>query len=55
MALTRSIFICEIQAALDVFTAEPPEKDNKLVQHDNVIVTPHLGASTAEAQVNVCC
>ncbi|KAJ7541493.1 hypothetical protein O6H91_10G062300 [Diphasiastrum complanatum] len=41
------------QAALDVFTEEPPEKSNKLVQHENVIVTPHLGASTAEAQEGV--
>lgn len=38
------------QAALDVFTKEPPV-DNKLVQHEKVIVTPHLGASTIEAQV----
>lgn len=39
------------QAALDVFTEEPPPKDSKLVQNENVIVTPHLGASTKEAQV----
>eukprot|EP00252_Welwitschia_mirabilis_P021308 TRINITY_DN5430_c0_g1_i1.p1 TRINITY_DN5430_c0_g1~~TRINITY_DN5430_c0_g1_i1.p1 ORF type:complete len:626 (+),score=130.23 TRINITY_DN5430_c0_g1_i1:405-2282(+) len=41
------------QAALDVFTEEPPPKDNKLVQHEKVIVTPHLGASTVEAQEGV--
>ncbi|KAL3528520.1 hypothetical protein ACH5RR_007842 [Cinchona calisaya] len=41
------------QAALDVFTEEPPSKDSKLVQHENVIVTPHLGASTKEAQEGV--
>ncbi|RWR91377.1 D-3-phosphoglycerate dehydrogenase 1, chloroplastic [Cinnamomum micranthum f. kanehirae] len=41
------------QAALDVFTEEPPPKDNKLVQHENVTVTPHLGASTVEAQEGV--
>lgn len=41
------------QAALDVFTVEPPPKDSKLVQHENVTVTPHLGASTKEAQVQL--
>jgi len=39
-------------AALDVFEKEPP-KDNPLLKLDNVVVTPHLGASTEEAQVNV--
>ncbi|CAI0445789.1 unnamed protein product [Linum tenue] len=38
------------QAALDVFRKEPPSPESKLVQHENVIVTPHLGASTVEAQ-----
>ncbi|CAA0829511.1 D-3-phosphoglycerate dehydrogenase 2-chloroplastic [Striga hermonthica] len=41
------------QAALDVFSEEPPPKDSKLVQHENVTVTPHLGASTKEAQEGV--
>ncbi|CAL1410201.1 unnamed protein product [Linum trigynum] len=41
------------QAALDVFTKEPPSPESKLVQHENVIVTPHLGASTVEAQEGV--
>ncbi|XVE70141.1 hypothetical protein DITRI_Ditri10aG0047800 [Diplodiscus trichospermus] len=41
------------QAALDVFTEEPPPKENKLVRHENVTVTPHLGASTTEAQEGV--
>ncbi|KAL3825037.1 hypothetical protein ACJIZ3_021066 [Penstemon smallii] len=41
------------QAALDVFTKEPPSADSKLVQHENVTVTPHLGASTVEAQEGV--
>ncbi|XP_068653074.1 D-3-phosphoglycerate dehydrogenase 1, chloroplastic-like [Aristolochia californica] len=41
------------QAALDVFTEEPPPKDSKLVQHENVTCTPHLGASTTEAQEGV--
>ncbi|KAJ1703539.1 hypothetical protein LUZ63_003318 [Rhynchospora breviuscula] len=41
------------QAALDVFTEEPPPRDSMLVQHENVTVTPHLGASTTEAQEGV--
>jgi len=39
-------------AALDVFVEEPPFI-SPLLDFDNVIVTPHLGASTQEAQVNV--
>ncbi|MFH1777187.1 MAG: phosphoglycerate dehydrogenase [Candidatus Omnitrophota bacterium] len=39
-------------AALDVFEKEPPN-DNCLLKLENVIVTPHLGASTEEAQINV--
>ncbi|KAJ0086232.1 hypothetical protein Patl1_08891 [Pistacia atlantica] len=41
------------QAALDVFTEEPPAKDSKLVLHEQVTATPHLGASTMEAQEGV--
>ncbi|KAG0452130.1 hypothetical protein HPP92_025857 [Vanilla planifolia] len=41
------------QAALDVFAEEPPPADSKLVQHERVTVTPHLGASTTEAQEGV--
>ncbi len=40
-------------AALDVFPQEPPEPDLPILQHPNVIFTPHLGASTGEAQVKV--
>jgi D-3-phosphoglycerate dehydrogenase len=36
-------------AALDVFSAEPMT-DSPLFAHENVVVTPHLGASTVEAQ-----
>jgi len=39
-------------AALDVFEQEPPV-DQRLLTHPKVILTPHIGASTAEAQVDV--
>jgi D-3-phosphoglycerate dehydrogenase len=39
-------------AAIDVFTQEPTT-DNILISSDKIIVTPHLGASTEEAQVQV--
>jgi D-3-phosphoglycerate dehydrogenase len=39
-------------AALDVFGKEPPEA-SPLFKHDNVILTPHLGASSKEAQEKV--
>ena len=39
-------------AALDVFETEPP-KESPLFEFDRFICTPHLGASTREAQTNV--
>ncbi len=40
-------------AALDVFQEEPVAPDHPLVAHERVICTPHLGASTEQAQLNV--
>src|SRR3989304_4814267 len=40
-------------AAMDVFEKEPAPPDNPLLQMEAGILTPHLGASPAEAQENV--
>ena len=43
-------------AAIDVWTSEPPTADSPaaaLIAHPKVVATPHLGASTVEAQENV--
>jgi D-3-phosphoglycerate dehydrogenase len=40
-------------AAIDVFTTEPIAADNPLLGVPEIVLTPHLGASTAEAQVSV--
>jgi len=40
-------------AALDVFAEEPVSEDSPLLDVDEIVVTPHLGASTEAAQENV--
>ena len=40
-------------AAIDVYSTEPAPADNPLLGLPNVVHTPHLGASTEEAQINV--
>jgi D-3-phosphoglycerate dehydrogenase len=40
-------------AALDVLAQEPPAADHPLLRHERAILTPHLGASSQEAQVRV--
>lgn len=40
-------------AALDVFDKEPLDFNSPLLKFENCVMTPHLGASTSEAQVNV--
>ena len=53
-ALARAITAGEIAgAALDVFSKEPIDGDHPLLSLDNVLCTPHLGASTSEAQERV--
>ncbi|MEA3505992.1 MAG: hydroxyacid dehydrogenase [Elusimicrobiota bacterium] len=39
-------------AGVDVYCTEPPPADAPLLNTENIICTPHLGASTMEAQVN---
>src|SRR5207249_4565614 len=42
-------------AAIDIWSVEPPQSETlrRLIQHPRVVVTPHLGANSSEAQVNV--
>jgi len=50
-ALARAILDGKVAgAAIDVFESEPPGDDNPLFALQEVVVTPHLGASTSEAQ-----
>lgn len=42
-------------AAVDVWSEEPPQSDwlKEIITHKRMVVTPHIGANTFEAQVNV--
>lgn len=53
-ALARALDAKIVAAAgLDVFEPEPPSPDNPLIGRADVVCTPHLGASTREAQEEV--
>ena len=53
-ALAEAVASGKVAAAgLDVFVEEPLAADSPLREHDRIVMTPHLGASTAEAQENV--
>lgn len=41
------------KAALDVFAVEPPPSNDTVICHPRILATPHLGASTKEAQLKV--
>ena len=40
-------------AALDVFSQQPPDASHSLLQHPNVLVTPHMGSHTNGATNNM--
>jgi D-3-phosphoglycerate dehydrogenase len=54
LALTRALASGHVGgAAIDVFEQEPPPADHPLLRFEQVVVTPHLGAATDEAQAAV--
>ncbi len=53
-ALYDAIVSGKVRAAgLDVYEKEPPDPNNPLLKLENVVTTPHIAASTKEAQLNV--
>jgi len=53
-ALARALTSGKVAgAALDVFVAEPPDVSDTLFRQENLSLTPHIGASTVEAQTRV--
>ncbi len=53
-ALIRALKNGKVSAVgLDVYVNEPPDPNSELFRFDNVVTTPHIGASTREAQTNV--
>ncbi len=53
-ALVRAIKAGKVYAAaVDVYSNEPPDPESELLKLENVVTTPHIGASTKEAQTNV--
>ena len=53
-ALIKSLDSGKVSAAaFDVYMSEPPDFSGPLIQHPKVVTTPHLGASTDEAQEKV--
>ena len=54
LALVEAVKVGKVSGvAMDVFESEPLSAESELLKFDNVITTPHLGASTQEAQINV--
>ncbi len=53
-ALIKALKSGKVSAVgLDVYSVEPPNPDSELFRFENVVTTPHIGASTKEAQTNV--
>ena len=54
-ALYQALINREIRSAyFDVYSTEPPKKDDKLLALDNFFLTPHVGARTIESEKRTC-